>query len=259
MAWVRLDDQAPRNEKILRAGPAASWLWVCGIAHAQSQLTDGFISEVALPLIGVKGHALAKRLAEDLVAAGLFDRADSGYLVHDYLDYNPSRAVVFAKRAEDAARKRFTDSTRTPAGIQPDSGGPRARVPSHPIRTVPKNTEGPTEPARPVVSANGNGKKAPVEPIAAKQFLQWFQEEYRRSRFGADYLVKWDKDVPLVKRMLAATTLERLKKYAEILLNPATDDEWIATTDRGIGVLSSRFNWLSERYAEWEATHGRES
>lgn len=137
MAWVKLDDQAPRNEKMLAAGPSACWLWVCGIAHSQSQLTDGFVSLAVLPMIGVKGVGRTKRLAEQLVAAGLFERVEGGYQVHDYLDHNPSRAVVLAKRAEDAERKRGGESNRNPHGIPTDSSAPRARVPSHPIPTHP--------------------------------------------------------------------------------------------------------------------------
>lgn len=88
MGWVRIDDQVPRNAKILRAGPAASWLWVCGIAHCQAQLTDGFIAEEVLPLIGVVGRARAIRLAAQLVTVGLFERVDGGYRIHDYHDHN---------------------------------------------------------------------------------------------------------------------------------------------------------------------------
>jgi hypothetical protein len=140
MAWVKLDDQSPRNEKMLRAGPAACWLWVCGIAHCQSQLTDGFVSTEALPMIGVKGVGRVRRLAELLIVAGLFERAEGGYRVHDYLEHNPSRAQVLAKRAEDADRKRHAESNRSPRGIQPESGAPRAGVPSHPIRSIERKS-----------------------------------------------------------------------------------------------------------------------
>lgn len=142
MAWVRIDDQAPRHQKFLKAGPSACWLWVCGTAHCQSQLSDGFVSDEALPMIGIpKGY---KSLAGLLVKAGLWERIEGGYRVHDYLDYNKSRQEVLQKRAEDAQRKRdgeskriprggTTDSARNPNGDGPDSGAPRAGVPSHPI------------------------------------------------------------------------------------------------------------------------------
>lgn len=131
MAWVRVDDQVPRHEKFLKAGPAASWLWVCGLAHSQAQLTDGFISDIALPTIGVlKGY---KDLAQRLVEVGLWERVGDGFVVHDYLDHNDSRSTVLEKRAADAARKRKQSGDGTPDGISAESSAPRARVPSHPI------------------------------------------------------------------------------------------------------------------------------
>lgn len=99
MAWVKLDDQAPRHAKMLKAGPAACWLWVCGIAHSQSQLTDGFVSLDALPMIGVKQ---AEQLAERLADAGLWERVPNGYRIvieHEY--------PLFAY-----SRPRLTDSIR---------------------------------------------------------------------------------------------------------------------------------------------------
>ena len=92
-------------------------------------------------MIGVAGVARCRRLADALVAVGLFDREDGGYRVHDYLDHNPSRSAVLTKRAEDAERKRRGESKRNPNGIHADSGAPRAGVPSHPIPSHPKKKE----------------------------------------------------------------------------------------------------------------------
>lgn len=144
MAWVRIDDQAPRHEKMLEAGPSACWLWVCALAHCQSQLTDGFVSDAVLPMIGVLGAARCRKLADVLITAGLFDKVDGGYKVHDYLAHNQSRAAVLEKRAEDAKRKRAAESGRTPDGNATESGAPRARIPSHPIPTEPNRNKEPT-------------------------------------------------------------------------------------------------------------------
>jgi hypothetical protein len=51
MSWLRLDDQIPRHPKILSVGPVGAWFWVSGIAHCQSHLTDGFISDQAIQMI----------------------------------------------------------------------------------------------------------------------------------------------------------------------------------------------------------------
>lgn len=99
MGWVRIDDQAPRNRKLIKAGPSACWLWVCGIAHCQAQLSDGFIAEEVLPMIGVLGAARCRQLAETLIGVGLFDRVDGGYQIHDYHDHNWTKEEAIERGA----------------------------------------------------------------------------------------------------------------------------------------------------------------
>lgn len=85
MSYVRVDSSVPRNRKFVKAGPAASWLWLCGLAYSQLGLTDGFVPIEALEFLGVRG---AKPLAGRLVAAGLWEAVDGGWRVHDYLEHN---------------------------------------------------------------------------------------------------------------------------------------------------------------------------
>lgn len=89
MAWIRLDDNAPWHPKHLKAGPLASWLWVCGLAYCQRHATDGFIPVEAMHMLGATGPW--KPLASALVKAGLWIEAEGGYRVHDFLDWNDSR------------------------------------------------------------------------------------------------------------------------------------------------------------------------
>ena len=91
MAWIRVESSVARNRKFQQAGPAPSWLWLCGLAYCQEGLTDGFIPIESIDYLGVKN---ARRLATHLVAAGLWDAVDGGWQVHDYLDHNrPSSEV----------------------------------------------------------------------------------------------------------------------------------------------------------------------
>lgn len=99
MAWLQIDDNVPLHRKMLAAGPAACWLWVCGIAYSQRQLTDGFIPDLALPMVGVTGASRAKKLADTLVSAGLFEAVDGGYRIHDYHDHNATSEEVREQRA----------------------------------------------------------------------------------------------------------------------------------------------------------------
>lgn len=235
MAWVKLDDQAPRNLKMLRAGPAACWFWVCGIAHSQSQLTDGFISTEALPMIGVVGIARAKRLAETLVEAGLFERVEGGYQVHDYLDHNPSRHAVLTKRAEDAARKHHSESVRNPSGIQADSRGPRAG--GRRMGWVDRSLSG-------KIVADELGERA-------GRLVERFGVLYTKHRRGARYVVKPSLDWDRACELCSTWDDARLEKLMTVFLT--TDDDWISRTDRGFGVFCSKASWCDDRLTAAES------
>jgi uncharacterized protein YdaU (DUF1376 family) len=100
VAWIRVESSVARNKKFVKAGPAASWLWVCGLAYCQEGLTDGFIPTEALEYLGVK-HP--RKMAVQLVLACLWDAVEGGWQVHDYLDENRSAAEVQAIKAERRA------------------------------------------------------------------------------------------------------------------------------------------------------------
>lgn len=117
MAWVRLDDQLPHHRKFLKAGAAASWLWVCGVAYAQRQLTDGIIPREAVPTLGVPNP---RKLIDKLVAVGLWDVHELGWKVHDYLEHNECRDAVLSRRSE-------MSSVRSIAGRRGGEASGRAR------------------------------------------------------------------------------------------------------------------------------------
>ncbi len=92
MSWIRLDDQIAHHKKFLAAGPVASWLWICGQSFSARYLTDGFIPFCALSSLG--SVRKAKPHVEKLVEVGLWERADGGYRIHDYHDYQPTAEEV---------------------------------------------------------------------------------------------------------------------------------------------------------------------
>lgn len=100
MAWVKVESSVSRNRKFQVAGPAASWLWLCGLCYCQEGLTDGFIPFEALQYLGVKS---ASKHASVLVKAGLWETCDGGWLVHDYLAHN--RPASFIKGTSDQRRE----------------------------------------------------------------------------------------------------------------------------------------------------------
>lgn len=168
MAWVRLDDQAPRNLKIVKAGPAAAWFWVCAIAHCQSQLTDGFISDLLLDQIGVKGAPRCHRFASVLVQVGLFDVADGGYRVHDYHDFNETKE-------EALERKIQLHDDRVRAGRAGGLASGEARSNKAKLKQVVEAKRSP-DPTRPF--------KEPPNPLSAKGGRRTRRE---RKALGPDY------------------------------------------------------------------------
>lgn len=104
MPWVKLDDRFPTHRKVALLSDRAFRLYVSGLCWSSENLTEGRILAKELPLISrVRGP---KTAAAELEAAGLWDRADAGWVIHDYLEYNPDRARVQANREANAARQK---------------------------------------------------------------------------------------------------------------------------------------------------------
>lgn len=104
MPWVRLDDRFPSHRKVALLSDRAFRLYVSALCWSSENLTEGRILEKELPLVArVRGP---KTAVAELEAAGLWDRADVGWVIHDYLEYNPDRARVQSERAAGAARQK---------------------------------------------------------------------------------------------------------------------------------------------------------
>lgn len=106
-----LKDGIRSNRKLIKAGPEACWLWVVAIDYSRCELLDGFVPEDVVPLLAKFKDAA--KLAERLVDAGLFERVDGGYQIHDFHDFNDSADTVRAKRARDLERKRNPQGFRS--------------------------------------------------------------------------------------------------------------------------------------------------
>jgi len=111
MAWVRLDDQFTDHPKIAAAGPVAGWVYVSGLCYAARYLTDGFVPEtIALRFAGSSPEVLA-----NLVECSLWDRVNGGYLIHDFLEYNPPASKVKAEREAAKARMKGNRQGNVPS------------------------------------------------------------------------------------------------------------------------------------------------
>jgi hypothetical protein len=99
MSWVKLDDHANEHEKQIAAGGEACWLWACGLMYCNRQKKrTGFVPSKQVRMLFAGYTSLqAERLAKDLVAAGLWEPADGGFIVHDYHVYQPRPEVIDAR------------------------------------------------------------------------------------------------------------------------------------------------------------------
>lgn len=91
MPWtVNLDEQMPWHPKVARLTDPAFRLYVHAVCWASRAQSDGAVPSADLQHVA-PGLRRRERLAAELVSAGLFEETDCGWLVHDYLDYQPSR------------------------------------------------------------------------------------------------------------------------------------------------------------------------
>ena len=139
MTWVRLDDHFDEHQKLVEVGPLGLALWTVGLAYCNRNLTDGVIPWAAArkllswDFLGVPEEGGRRRryaistttgmVGEDvesdfvinlLVSTGLWEVLDDGgYYVHDYDQYQPSKAEVLAEREKTRERQqRFRSGKR---------------------------------------------------------------------------------------------------------------------------------------------------
>lgn len=100
MSYAQIDDQMTFNPKIIAAGNEAVGAWARMLSYCSAHQTDGLVpGQVAQMVAGA--DVLAR-----LVAVGLLDADGSDYRVHDYLDWNISKADWKRKQAQEQERKR---------------------------------------------------------------------------------------------------------------------------------------------------------
>lgn len=118
MAWARLDDRFSEHPKIIGLSDRAFRLHVTAIVYAARNRTDGHVPG---PLARTWGYPA--RFVSELLAAGLWEKADGGYLIHDYLEYNPSRADLEEKDQKIKSARSLAGKRGAAARWQRDDEG----------------------------------------------------------------------------------------------------------------------------------------
>lgn len=243
MPWVKFDDGYMMHPKVLRAGRDGRDLHQACIFYAARELTDGFIPAEAVPIIaavaGIPDPAEALERCLNATGGrsgkGLIEPADGGYVVHDFLAYQPSRDHVQAVaevRAEAGSRGgKQKASNLLERGL---TGAPSKTLAK--IKPVPDPD--PVPETLPPVDANASTPPPPARPPKyPAAFEDWWREYPAGHGFSkADAHAAWAKlrpDGDLIAALIAGVR------------------RWKASRRWQEGFVMHPHRWLKSR--AWEA------
>lgn len=98
---LMLDENAPDHEKVEGLTDRAFRGWIRALAWSARTGTDGRV-----PSQMPRRWDLRPSHIRELVSAGLWDENGSGWVIHDYHDFNPPTDPLARRRWYDARRKR---------------------------------------------------------------------------------------------------------------------------------------------------------
>lgn len=101
MTWVRLDEHFARHPKVVAAGPVGMAMQVAALCYCNEYLTDGLVPHAIVP--GLLTIDKPGAIVEKLVEVGLWEKAEGGWRVHDFHDYQPTKVEVLALREARSA------------------------------------------------------------------------------------------------------------------------------------------------------------
>lgn len=154
MAWFKVDDGFHSHPKAMKAGTSAIGLWArCG-SWSSDHSTDGFIPQEIAELYG------SVTMARRLVVSGLWSEVDGGYSMHDFLDFNPSKADVVRDREAARERMQAVRERKRSGNVRPNTSrtSDEVRVPR------PDPTPGSSNLDTPNPAGAGNCKAHPDAP-----------------------------------------------------------------------------------------------
>lgn len=194
MPWVRFDDQFTVHRKVSGLSDPAFRLHSEAIFWCARNLTDGFVLAADLPVLATarrplkfvpelvsrcNWHEAASVCSSKKCPAHLDHRPESlgdGWLIHDYFEYQPTKAKALEERAKNAARQqKWRDAQKE---TEPDSehngvsNGVTSDVSSpSPSRPVQSST-------RLAVDDQLTGSQSVRTGAQAREAIRWILSEY---------------------------------------------------------------------------------
>lgn len=152
MTWVRIDDEFALHRKVRRAGAHGVALHVAALCYASRHETDGKIPKDDLESVWPWGEIKMEKTVAKLLAAGLWDDVGDAYQLHDYLEYNPSKAQLEKERHAKSERQRKWRETQQRRDVDASTDAHAtndSRVSSLAVTLAPR-TRAPAGPGAPV-------------------------------------------------------------------------------------------------------------
>lgn len=212
MSWFKCDDNLGDHPKVMSLDEKllpAMGLWVmCGV-YSSKHLTDGFVPRKVVRMYG------GDRQAKALEKAGLFRPAEGGWILHDYLDWNPSKEQVLKIRADRQAAGQAGGRASGQARAQA-SASPSAQPNPNPV-PVP----GPTPVPELLSNVLSGGGETWVEPseiyleLTGRKSLSQKEQDWLDDlhvRFSRDQLATALRRVPNPRE---SNYLRRVDEYLE--------------------------------------------
>lgn len=173
MPWVRFDDAFPVHRKVDGLSDTAFRLHVSAIFWCARNLTDGAVPEEDLELVTARVRAPA-RFATELVRRGLWHEAGhecdsphcppavkSGWVIHDYLEFQPSKEKVAVQRVAKAERQaRWLAKQAGRRGADPPENGHDSPI-SDPSEDATRDASQDDAPPRPAPKEAGRSPERP--------------------------------------------------------------------------------------------------
>jgi hypothetical protein len=146
MSWLRIEGRMPHHRKIAPLSDAAFRLHVTAKAWCVEEESDGKVpTKVPATLPAAPRGKKLDVIVTELVDADLWEPVDGGYLIHDFLVYNPSAAESEAARAA----KSFAGSLGGKRSAEVRASKPQAAA----------SANGKQEASRAQAAAQANGKQ----------------------------------------------------------------------------------------------------
>lgn len=206
MCWLKVDDEMWCNPKVVAVSNDAKLLWVWAMNYSANKLTDGVLKWPQVQMLaGCLGLTDWKAVAAELVENGLFEVEDEDYVIHDYLEYNPSREQVLAQR-----------TARSEAGRRGGQASAQAKA-KQMLEQVVEQTASKSQPRTRSRTPNKNisSRKNRGKPEYTPAFEEWWAA-YPRKMGKADAFWLWE-DLIIAGEAQQADLLTAARNYARAM------------------------------------------